>query len=147
MVQVGIKTYSAKKQDLEKKWYIIDAKGKNLGRLSTEVAKLLSGKNKVRFTPHIDCGDYIIVINAGAIHVTGDKLQSKLYYRHSGFVGHLKSVNLKEMIEKKPEFVLRRSISGMLPHNILGRQMLRKLKVYPGEHHPHQAQKPEAIEV
>ncbi|MBM3705985.1 MAG: 50S ribosomal protein L13, partial [Actinobacteria bacterium] len=98
-------------------------------------------------TPHVDCGDYVIVLNAGAIKVTGNKPASKLYYRHSGYVGHLKSTSLKEMMEKKPEFVLRHAVKGMLPHNILGRQLLRKLKVYSGENHPHQAQKPEIIEI
>ena len=147
MVQVGIKTYSAKKEDIIKRWLLIDAKGKNLGRLSTEIAKLLRGKNKVQFTPHVDCGDYVIVTNAREIKVTGSNMDDKLYYRHSGYVGNLRSTNLKEMIEKKPEFVLRHSVKGMLPHNILGRQMLRKLKVYPGGSHPHEAQKPEIIEV
>ena len=147
MVQAGIKTFSAKETDIEKKWYLIDAKGKTLGRLSTEIAKILRGKNKVIFTPHIDCGDFVIVINATGINYTGNKLEAKTYYRHSGYVGKLKSTSLSEMLTKHPEFVLRHAVKGMLHHNILGRHMLKKLKVYAGDKHPHEAQKPEKIEV
>jgi large subunit ribosomal protein L13 len=147
MVSVGSKTYSAKVENLEKKWFLIDAKGKNLGRLSTEIAKILRGKNKPIFTPNVDCGDYIIVINAREIKVTGNKLSGKMYYRHSGYVGNLKSTSLKEMLVKNPEFVLRNSIKGMLPHNALSRQVIRKLKIYAGDTHPHEAQKPHKIEV
>ncbi len=147
MVQVGLKTYNAKKEDIIRKWYLIDARGKNLGRLSTEIAKLLRGKDKVIFTPHVDCGDFVIVINAAEIEVTGDKLDSKLYYRHSGFVGNLKKTELKEMLAKKPGFVIRNSVKGMIPHNTLGRHQLKKLKIYSGEVHPHDAQKPEKIEL
>ena len=147
MVSVGSKTYSAKVENLEKKWFLIDAKGKNLGRLSTEIAKILRGKNKPIFTPHVDCGDYIIVINAREIKVTGNKLSGKMYYRHSGYVGNFKSTSLKEMIAKNSEFVLRNSIKGMLPHNTLSRQVIRKLKIYAGDTHPHEAQKPHKIEV
>ena len=147
MVLVGSKTYSAKKEILEKKWFLIDARGKNLGRLSTEIAKILRGKNKPVFTPNVDCGDYIIVINAGGIKVTGNKLDDKLYYRHSGYVGNLRITSLKEMFKKNPCFVLRNSIKGMLPHNKLSRQVLRKLKIYAGDTHPHGAQKPQKIEI
>jgi large subunit ribosomal protein L13 len=147
MVKVGTDTFSAKKEQLEKKWFLIDAGNKNLGRLSTIIANVLRGKNKVIFTPHVDCGDFVIVINASKIKVTGNKLDDKLYYRHSGYVGNLKSTNLKEMIVKKPEFVIKNAVKGMLPHNILGRHILRKLKVYPGETHPHQAQNPQVIEI
>ena len=147
MVNVGTKTYSAKESEIQRKWFLIDAKDKNLGRLSTEIAKILRGKNKVIFTPHVDCGDFVIVINASKIKVTGNKLDEKLYYSHSGYVGNLKSRTLKELLEKKPEFVLRQAVKGMLPHNILGRHMLKKLKIYSGDNHPHQAQKPEIIEV
>ncbi len=147
MVNVGTKTYSAKESEIQRKWFLIDAKDKNLGRLSTEIAKILRGKNKVIFTPHVDCGDFVIVINASKIKVTGNKLDEKLYYSHSGYVGNLKSRTLKELLEKKPEFVLRHAVKGMLPHNILGRHMLKKLKIYSGDNHPHQAQKPEIIEV
>lgn len=147
MANVGAKTYSAKKEDINRKWYLIDAKGKNLGRLSTEIAKLLRGKNKVLFTPHVDCGDFVIVINAKDIKVTGNKIDQKLYYRHSGYVGNLKSTNLKEILSKNPEFVLRHAIKGMLPHNTLGRHSLKKLKIYPAATHPHEAQKPEILEI
>ncbi|MBM3699577.1 MAG: 50S ribosomal protein L13 [Actinobacteria bacterium] len=147
MVSAGTKTYSAKKEDIERKWYLVDAKDKNLGRLSTRIAKVLRGKDKVLFTPHVDCGDFVIVINAKHIKVSGDKIDDKLYYRHSGYVGNLKSTNLRDMLAKKPEFVLRHSIKGMIPHNILGRQILKKLKIYAGDSHPHESQKPEVLEV
>ncbi len=147
MVQVGSKTYSAKNEEIDRKWYLIDARGKNLGRLSTGIAKILRGKNKVIFTPHVDCGDFVIVINANKIEVTGDKAEQKLYYRHSGYVGNLKQTNLAEMLKKNPEFVLRHSVKGMLPHNILGRRQLKKLKVYSGEEHPHRSQQPEKLEI
>ncbi len=147
MVQVGNKTYNAKQSDMEKKWYLIDAKGKNLGRISTEIAKILRGKDKVLFTRNIDCGDFVIVINANGIVVTGDKLEEKNYYRHSGYVGNLKTIPMKDMLKKHPNFVLRNSVKGMLPHNILGRHSLRKLKIYSTDTHPHEAQKPEKIEI
>ncbi len=147
MVQVGNKTYNAKQSDMEKKWYLIDAKGKNLGRISTEIAKILRGKDKVIFTRNIDCGDFVIVINANGIVVTGDKLEEKNYYRHSGYVGNLKTIPMKDMLKKHPNFVLRNSVKGMLPHNILGRHSLRKLKIYSTDTHPHEAQKPEKIEI
>jgi len=147
MVSAGTKTYSAKKEDIEKKWYLIDAKDKNLGRLSTRIAKILRGKDKVLFTPHVDCGDFVIVINAKYIKVSGNKVDDKLYYRHSGYVGNLKSTNLRDMLVKHPEFVLRHSVKGMIPHNILGRQILKKLKIYAGDNHPHESQKPEVLEV
>ena len=147
MVSPGTKTYSAKKEDIIKKWYLIDASGKNLGRLSTRIAKILRGKDKVLFTPHVDCGDFVIVINAKHIKVSGNKIDDKLYYRHSGYVGNLKSTNLRDMLAKHPEFVLRHSIKGMIPHNILGRQILKKLKIYAGDSHPHESQKPEVLEV
>ncbi len=147
MVQAGTKTYSAKATDIEKKWYLIDAKGKTLGRLSTFIAQILRGKNKVIFTPHIDCGDFVIVINASQINYTGNKLEQKTYYRHSGYVGNLKSTVLSDMLVKHPDYVLRHAVKGMLPHNILGRHSLKKLKIYAGDKHPHEAQKPEKIEV
>jgi len=147
MVQVGTKTYSAKQSDIEKKWYLIDAKGKNLGRISTEIAKILRGKDKVIFTRNVDCGDFVIVINASGIVVTGDKLEEKKYYRHSGYVGNLKTISMKDMLKKHPNFILRNSVRGMLPHNILGRHSLKKLKIYSTDKHPHEAQKPEKIEI
>ena len=147
MVTVGTKTFSAKEKDIEKKWYLIDASGKTLGRLSTEIAKILRGKNKPIFTPHVDCGDFVIVINAEKIEVTGKKLDQKMYYRHSGYVGNLKVTNLGKLIKNSPDFIIRKAVKGMLPHNTLGKKMLRKLKVYSGNTHPHKAQKPELLEI
>ncbi|MDD5659110.1 MAG: 50S ribosomal protein L13 [Actinomycetota bacterium] len=147
MVTVGTKTYSAKEKDIDKKWYVIDASGKTLGRLSTEIAKILRGKNKPIFTPHVDCGDYVIVINSSKLVVTGNKLEDKKYYRHSGYIGNLKVTSLGKLMKKSPEFVLLKAVKGMLPHNILGRQQLKKLKVYPGPIHPHKAQKPEVLDI
>jgi large subunit ribosomal protein L13 len=147
MVTVGTKTFSAKEKDIEKKWYLIDASGKTLGRLSTEIAKILRGKNKPIFTPHVDCGDFVIVINAEKIEVTGKKLDQKMYYRHSGYVGNLKVTNLGKLIKDSPDFIIRKAVKGMLPHNTLGKKMLRKLKVYSGSTHPHKAQKPEVLEI
>ena len=147
MVTVGTKTFSAKEKDIEKKWYLIDASGKTLGRLSTEIAKILRGKNKPFFTPHADCGDYVIVINASKMEVTGKKLEQKMYYRHSGYTGNIKVTSLGKLMKNSPDFVLRKAVGGMLPHNILGRRLLKKLKIYPGEVHPHKAQKPELLEL
>lgn len=147
MVTVGTKTFSAKEKDIEKKWFLIDAKGKTLGRLATEIAKILRGKNKVIFSPHVDCGDFVIVINAGKIEVTGKKLDQKMYYRHSGYIGNLKVTNLGKLIKSSPDFIIRKAVKGMLPHNTLGKKLLRKLKVYSGEAHPHKAQKPEKLEI
>lgn len=147
MVNVGLKTYNLKKEEIERKWYLVDAKDKNLGRLCTEVAKILRGKNKPSFTPHLDCGDYVVIINADKIKVTGNKLKDKKYYRHSGYVGNLKVTNLEKMLEKSPEFVIRNAVKGMLPRNTLGRKMLKKLKIYRGEENKHSAQKPQKIDL
>ena len=147
MVNVGLKTYNLKKEEIERKWYLIDAKDKNLGRLCTEVAKILRGKNKPSFTPHLDCGDYVVIINADKIKVTGNKLKDKKYYRHSGYVGNLKVTDLEKMLEKSPEFVIRNAVKGMLPHNTLGRKMIKKLKIYRGEENKHSAQKPQKIDL
>ncbi len=147
MVNVGLKTFNVKKEEIKRKWFLINAEGKILGRLSTEIAKILRGKNKPIFTPHVDCGDYVIVINVDKIKVTGDKMNKKKYYRHSGYIGNLKVKNLKDMMEKSPELVLRKSVKGMIPHNILGRKVIKKLKIYAGENHPHGAQNPEKIEI
>jgi len=147
MVNVGLKTFNLKKEEIKRKWFLINAEGKILGRLSTEIAKILRGKNKPIFTPHVDCGDYVIVINVDKIKVTGDKIDKKKYYRHSGYIGNLKVKNLEEMMKKSPEFVLRKSVKGMIPHNILGRKVIKKLKIYAGENHPHEAQNPEKIEI
>ena len=140
-------TYIAKHEEIERKWYVVDAKGQTLGRFASEVAKVLRGKNKPIFTPFVDTGDYVIVINADKIVVTGKKLDDKIYKRHTGYFGGLKEVNLRTMLQKKPEQVLYHAVKGMLPKNNLGRITLRKLKVYAGSEHNHAAQKPETLEI
>ena len=130
---------------VERKWYVVDAAGMTLGRLSSEVAKILRGKNKPEFTPHCDCGDYVIVINAEKIKVTGKKLDQKMYYHHSDYVGGMKEQTLREKLNRKPEQVIELAVKGMLPKGPLGRQMYKKLHVYTGAEHPHAAQKPEVI--
>ncbi|MCJ7471542.1 MAG: 50S ribosomal protein L13 [Actinobacteria bacterium] len=148
MVNVGTKTFNLKREEIKRKWYVVDARDKILGRLATEIAKKLRGKDKPTFTPHVDCGDFIIIINAEKIKVKGgNKLEDKKYYRHSGYVGNLKVTNLEEMLKKKPEFVIKNAVRGMIPHNTLGRIVLRKLKVYSGPDHPHKAQNPEIIDL
>ena len=124
-----------------------NAEDRNLGRLCTEIAKILRGKNKPTFTPHLDCGDFVVVINADKVKVTGNKLAGKNYYRHSGYIGNLKSISLDEMMKKSPETVIRNAVRGMLPHNILGRKILKKLKIYRGNKNPHKSQKPEKIDL
>ena len=138
------KSFMANAQNIERKWYVVDATDLTLGRLSTEVATLLRGKHKPTFTPHVDCGDYVIIVNAEKVALTGSKLDDKMYYRHSGYPGGLKSRKAKRMLELQPQKVLEKSIRGMLPKNRLGDDMYRKLYVYVGPEHPHQAQKPEA---
>ena len=132
---------------VERKWYVVDAEGKTLGRLASEVANVLRGKNKPIYTPHIDTGDYVIVVNAEKVKVTGKKLEQKIYYHHSEYVGGMKETTLKEMMQKKPEFVITHAVKGMLPKGPLGRQMLKKLHVYAGPEHNHAAQKPEALDI
>ena len=140
-----MKTYMASPATIERKWYVVDATGYTLGRLASEVAKVLRGKNKAVFTPHIDTGDYVIVVNADKIKVTGKKLDQKIYYRHSEYVGGMKETTLREMMAKKPEKVVELAVKGMLPKGPLGRQMYTKLHVYAGPEHNHQAQKPEVL--
>ncbi len=140
-------TFMQKKETVERKWYVIDAEGKNLGRVATKAAHILRGKHKVTFTPHVDCGDYVIIINASKVNLTGNKLNDKMYYNHSGFPGGLRERNAKVMIEKYPEEMLERAVKGMLPHGRLGRQMGKKLFVYAGSEHNQAAQKPEAMEI
>ena len=140
-----MKSYMASPATIEKKWYVVDATGYTLGRLASEVAKVLRGKNKAVFTPHIDTGDYVIVVNADKIKVTGKKLDQKIYYRHSEYVGGMKETTLREMMAKKPEKVVELAVKGMLPKGPLGRQMYTKLHVYAGPEHNHQAQKPEVL--
>ena len=140
-----MKTYMATPADIERKWYIVDAEGKTLGRMASEIAAVLRGKNKPIFTPSVDTGDYVIVVNADKVRVTGKKLDEKKYYHHSGWVGGLKSTTLREMKEKKPERVVEMAVKGMLPKGSLGSQMYKKLFVYAGPEHPHSAQKPEEL--
>ncbi|MCI9338796.1 MAG: 50S ribosomal protein L13 [Lachnospiraceae bacterium] len=140
-----MKTFMASEATIDRKWYVVDAAGMTLGRLASEVAKVLRGKNKPIFTPHMDTGDYVIVINAEKIQVTGKKLDQKIYYHHSDYVGGLKQTTLKEKLAKKPEQVIELAVKGMLPKGPLGRQMYRKLFVYAGPEHKHAAQKPEAL--
>ena len=142
-----MKTYMAKSKEVIRKWYLVDAEGKVLGRLATRIAMILRGKTKAIYTPHVDTGDQVIVINASKVAVTGRKLKQKLYRTYSGYPGGLKEKNLETMLKKKPEEVIIRAVKGMLPHNKLGRKMLRKLKVYRGASHPHQAHRPEILEV
>ena len=140
-----MKTYMASPADIERKWYVVDAEGQTLGRLSAEIAKVLRGKNKPVFTPHVDTGDYVIVVNADKVKVTGKKLEQKIYYHHSDYVGGMKETTLKEMMAKKPEAVIELAVKGMLPNGPLGRTMIKKLHVYAGPEHAHQAQKPEVL--
>jgi large subunit ribosomal protein L13 len=137
----------AKPGDIPKAWYVVDAAGKTLGRLATEVARVLRGKHKPQYTPHLDSGDFVIVVNAEKIQVTGRKLDQKMYHRASNYPGGLKSVSLRDQLESAPEKVIQRAVKGMLPHNPLGRKMLKKLKVYAGSEHPHQAQQPKPLEL
>lgn len=142
-----MKTFVAKPSTIEKKWYIVDAKGQTLGRLATVIADQLRGKRKVTYTPHIDTGDFVVVVNAEQIVVTGHKPEQKKYYRHSGYPGGIKSETYAELIARRPEEVLRHAVRGMLPHTKLGRAQLRKLKIYAGPEHPHEAQQPVALEI
>ena len=142
-----MKTFMQKKETVERKWYVIDAEGKNLGRVATKAATILRGKHKPTFTPHIDCGDYVIITNASKVNLTGNKLNDKMYYNHSGYPGGLRERNAEVMIEKYPEEMLERAVKGMLPHNRLGRAMGKKLFVYAEGTHKHEAQKPVAIEI
>ena len=140
-----MKTYMANPDKIERKWYVVDAEGCTLGRLASEVAKVLRGKNKPEFTPHVDTGDYVVVVNADKIKVTGKKLQQKIYYNHSEYVGGMRETTLAEMMQKKPEKVVELAVKGMLPKGSLGRAMIKKLHVYAGPEHAQQAQKPEAL--
>ena len=142
-----MKSFMASPSTVERKWYVVDAEGKTLGRLASEVANVLRGKNKPIYTPHIDTGDYVIVVNAEKVKVTGKKLEQKIYYHHSEYVGGMKEATLKEMMQKKPEFVITHAVKGMLPKGPLGRQMLKKLFVYAGPDHKHAAQKPEVLDI
>ena len=140
-------TVSAKPAEVRRDWFVVDAEGKNLGRLASEIALVLRGKNKPQYTPHVDTGDFVVVVNAGKVAVTGNKLEGKVYYRHSGRPGSLKSETVRERLAKKPEKVIEAAVWGMLPKNRLGRKLCRKLRVYEGAGHPHSAQSPEPLDL
>ena len=142
-----MKTYSAKSADIQHDWFIIDASGKTLGRMAVEIAHRLRGKHKPEYTPHVDTGDYIVVINAEKVAVTGNKSEGKIYHSHTGYPGGLKSISFKKLIDKAPERTIQSAVKGMLPRNPLGREMFRKLKVYAGSEHPHAAQQPQILEL
>ncbi len=142
-----MKTFSARAEDVRREWCVVDAEGLTLGRVSTEIARRLRGKHKPEYTPHVDTGDYVVVINAEKVHVTGNKLADKTYYHHTGYIGNLKAITLEKLLARNPERVIQHAVKGMLPKNSLGRKMLSKLKVYAGPEHPHQAQQPRALEL
>jgi len=140
-----MKTFTARKGEVPRNWYLVDAQGKVLGRLASRIAMVLRGKTKPVFTPHMDTGDFVVVVNAAQVQLTGRKLDNKIYYRHSGYIGGLKEISARRQLQKKPEEVLRHAVRGMLPKNSLGRKLLKKLKIYAGAAHPHQAQQPAAF--
>ena len=140
-------TVSTKPAEVHREWYLVDAQGKTLGRLASELARRLRGKHKAQYTPHVDTGDYIVVVNAEKVRVTGNKLQDKMYYRHTGYIGNLKSINLEKLLAQAPDRVITHAVKGMLPRNPLGRAMLRKLRVYAGPEHRHQAQQPQPLDI
>ncbi len=142
-----MKTFSVKGHEVKRDWFLVDADGKTLGRLASEIAKRLRGKHKAEYTPHVDTGDYIVVINAKKVHVTGNKYKNKMYHHHTGYIGNLKSINFATMIERKPEEVIRFAVKGMLPKGPLGRQMIKKMKVYKDDNHRHHAQQPVNLEI
>jgi large subunit ribosomal protein L13 len=142
-----VRTFSAKPREIQREWYVVDAAGKTLGRLASEIAKILRGKHKPIYTPHVDCGDFVIVVNADKVRVTGRKLDQKMYYRHSGYPGGLKSISLRDQLARHPERVIEAAVRGMLPKNRLGRRMIKKMKVYASPTHPHQAQQPKPLEL
>jgi large subunit ribosomal protein L13 len=140
-------TVSTKPAEVRREWYLVDAQGKTLGRLASELARRLRGKHKVQYTPHVDTGDYIVVVNAKKVRVTGNKLRDKMYYRHTGYIGNLKTINLEKLLAKAPDRVITYAVKGMLPRNPLGRAMLKKLRVYAGPEHRHQAQQPQPLDI
>jgi large subunit ribosomal protein L13 len=142
-----MKTFSAKATEVDQKWLIIDAEGQTLGRMATAIASRLRGKHKAEFTPHVDTGDYVVVVNAEKVRVTGNKAKDKMYYSHSGYPGGLKSIPFEKLIDKSPEKVIKLAVKGMLPKTPLGRSMFKKLKVYTGAKHPHEAQQPQALQL
>ena len=142
-----MRTYSAKPSDINREWFVVDADGMTLGRISTEIAKILRGKHKPQYTPHIDTGDFVVVVNAAKIKMTGNKMDQKIYYHHSGYIGGLKEKPIAKVMAQKPEATVFHAVKGMLPHNKLGRAMFKKLKVYAGADHPHEAQSPKALSI
>lgn len=142
-----MKTFVAKPADVKREWFVVDAEGKTLGRLATEIALRLRGKHKAEYTPHVDTGDYIIVLNAEKITVTGNKAKGKIYYHHTGFIGGIKSINFEDLIQRAPKRVIEKAVKGMLPKGPLGRAMFRKLKVYAGTEHQHSAQQPQVLDI
>lgn len=140
-------TVSAKPSDVRREWYLVDAKDKTLGRMASEIARRLKGKHKPEFTPHVDTGDYIVVVNAEKVRVTGNKMQDKMYHHHTGYIGNLKSINLEKLLDEAPERVLESAVRGMLPRNALGRAMMKKLRIYAGPEHTHQAQQPKPLDI
>jgi len=142
-----MKTYQAKKEEVDHKWYLVNAEGKVLGRLSAELAKILRGKNKPTYTPYLDTGDFVVVVNAGKVTLTGKKMKDKIYYHHTGYPGGIREMNAEKLLTKRPTEMIRIAVKGMLPKNSLGRQMLRKLKIYAGPNHPHEAQRPVPLEL
>lgn len=144
---MNTKTYQAKPNEVPRNWIVVDLDGKTLGRAATAIARILRGKNKPQFTPHVDTGDFVVAVNADKIKMTGNKPEKKRYYRHSGYPGGIRSLTLNQMLERKPIEVLRKAVKGMLPKNSLGRKLLKKLKIYASPEHPHAAQKPEQVEI
>jgi large subunit ribosomal protein L13 len=142
-----VRTFTSKKEEIKRDWYVVDAEGETLGRLASRIAPILRGKHKPTFTPHLDCGDFVIVINADKVRVTGRKMDQKFYYRHSGYPGGIRRISLRDQLDRYPERVIQSAVRGMLPKNKLGRRMIKKLKVYAGDEHPHQAQQPEPLEL
>ena len=147
MGKVGMKTFVAKPESVKREWYVVDAEGKTLGRLATEIASRLRGKHKPEYTPHVDTGDYIVVINADKVNVTGKKRTDKIYYHHTGYIGGIKSISFDKLLDKKPEMIIENAVKGMLPKGPLGRSMYRKLKVYSGSEHNHVAQQPQVLDI
>jgi large subunit ribosomal protein L13 len=142
-----VRTYTGKTAEIRREWYVIDAEGQTLGRLASRIVPILKGKRKPTYTPHLDCGDFVIIVNAGKVRVTGRKLDQKLYYHHSQHPGGLRSVDLRDQLARHPERVIQEAVRGMLPRNRLGRRMVKKLKVYAGDSHPHKAQQPKPLEL
>jgi len=142
-----MKTVSVTSSDIDRRWFVVDAEGQSLGRLASRIALVLRGKHRPEYTYHTDVGDFVIVVNCDKVQLTGNKLDGKAYYKHTGYMGNIKSQTAREMLNRKPEFLIKNAVKGMLPHTTLGRQMLRKLKVYAGDEHPHVAQKPETLDL